>query len=169
MSQPQSDREQRFLAVIGENRRMLCKICYMYAADGEHFNDLYQEVLANLWQGLDTYRSEASMGTWLYRLALNTCVTYHRRNIRHSDGRVALDDAVHIEGDAGDDTHMRQLHTLYRLISGLSPLDKALILMWLDEKSYDEIADLSGLSRGNIATRLRRIKQKLVDRNSEEL
>ncbi|MDE6178168.1 MAG: sigma-70 region 4 domain-containing protein [Duncaniella sp.] len=64
---------------------------------------------------------------------------------------------------------MRQLRRLYQLISGLSPLDKALILMWLDEKPYDEIAELSGLSRGNVATRLRRIKQKLIDRNSAEL
>lgn len=166
---PKSDKETQFLAVVAEHRRMLCKICYMYATDGEHFNDLYQEVLANLWQGLGTFRAEAGIGTWLYRLALNTCVTYHRRNHRHSDGRVALDDAVHIEGDAGDDTHMRQLRRLYQLISGLSPLDKALILMWLDEKPYEEIAELSGLSRGNVATRLRRIKQKLIDRNSAEL
>lgn len=161
-----SDKEKRFIDIIDDNRRLLYKICYMYATDGEHFNDLYQEVLANVWQGLDTFRGDASVSTWLYRMAINTCVTYFRRNSRHSEGKVPIDDALHLEGDAGDNEHVERLRQMYRLISGLSGMDKALILMWLDEKSYDEIADMSGLTRNNVATRLRRIKQKLIERNN---
>lgn len=164
---PASEKERLFLSAIDTNRRLLYKICYMYATDGEHFNDLYQEVLANVWQGLDTFRGDSAISTWLYRMAINTCVTYHRRNSRHSAGKVALEDVVHLEGDAGDNEHLARLRQMYRLISGLSAMDKALIMMWLDEKSYDEIADLSGLTRNNVATRLRRIKQKLIERNHQ--
>lgn len=163
------EKESRFLAIIEENRRLLYKICYMYATDGDHFNDLYQEVLANVWQGLDTFRGTSSISTWLYRMALNTCITYFRRNSRHSRGKVQLESVIHLEGDTADAERLAQLRQMYKLISGLSGMDKALIMMWLDEKSYDEIADLSGLTRSNVATRLRRIKQKLIDRNKDQI
>ncbi|MCM1522550.1 MAG: sigma-70 family RNA polymerase sigma factor [Muribaculaceae bacterium] len=163
-----TEKERRFLGIIESHRSLLYKICYMYARDGEHFNDLYQEVLANAWQGLDTFRGEASLSTWLYRTAINTCVTYFRKNSRHTEGKVSLDSIVHIAGDAGDNSRIEQLKQMYHLISGLSALDKALILMWLDEKSYEEIADLSGLTRNNVATRLRRIKQKLIEKNNNQ-
>lgn len=139
----------------------------MYATDGHHFNDLYQEVLANVWQGLDAYRGAAAISTWLYRMAINTCVTYFRRNVRHTEGRLPLESVINMEGDADNSERLMQLRTMYKLISGLSGMDKALIMMWLDEKSYDEIAELSGLTRNNVATRLRRIKLKLIESNKE--
>lgn len=154
------------MELLARHRALIYKICYMYATDGEHLNDLYQEVLVNVWQGLDTYRGEAAEKTWIYRMAINTCVTYFRRTRRHSQGRVGLDEAYSLAGDDSAAEHLSQLQTMYRLIGGLPAMDKALILMWLDEKSYDEIADLSGLTRSNVATRLRRIKQKLVNSSS---
>ena len=166
MSTP-SDKERLFAEIIDSNRRLLYKICYMYATDGHHFNDLYQEVLANVWQGLDAYRGAAAISTWLYRMAINTCVTYFRRNVRHTEGRLPLESGINMEGDADNSERLMQLRTMYKLISGLSGMDKALIMMWLDEKSYDEIAELSGLTRNNVATRLRRIKLKLIESNKE--
>ncbi|MCM1162971.1 MAG: sigma-70 family RNA polymerase sigma factor [Muribaculaceae bacterium] len=164
--QKSSDKEQRFLDMLSRHRPLLYKICYMYATDGDHFNDLYQEVVANIWVGLDSYRGESALSTWLYRIALNTCVTYFRRNSRHTEGKMPLESVVHLQGDDGDSQRIEQLKEMYRLIADLSRIDKALILMWLDEKSYDEIAELSGLSRNNVATRLRRIKQKLIDKSN---
>lgn len=153
------------MQIIKDHRPLLYKVCYMYAVDGEHFNDLYQEVLANIWQGLESFRGEASIATWIYRTAFNTCFTYFRRNARHSEGRMPLESVLNLAGDDSDRERLERLRRMYALISGLSRIEKALIMMWLDEKSYDEIASLTGLTRNNVATRLRRIKLKLIEKN----
>ena len=160
------EKEKRFMAIVDDNRRMIYKVCYMYADDDEHFKDLYQEVLANLWQGLDSFRGDARMSTWLYRTAINTCVTYFRRNAKHDNGKVGLETLADTPGDDRD--HQSELRQMYRLIGGLDRMEKAIILMWLDEKSYDEIAGVTGLPRNTVATRLHRIKQKLKERNERE-
>lgn len=166
MSTQRADKEARFMAIVNDNRRMIYKVCFMYATDGEHLNDLYQEVLANVWQGMDSYRGESRMSTWLYRTALNTCITYYRHNGRHRQRKVGLDALAELANE--DDGRIARLNRMYRLISCLDKMDKALILMWLDEKSYDEIAEVSGLPRNTVATRLHRIKQKLIERNKQE-
>ncbi len=160
------DRERRFMTVVADNRRVIYKVCYMYASDQDHFNDLYQEVLANLWQGLDGFRGDSAGSTWIYRVAINTCVSYYRRNVRHTQGRVGLEGLDNMPGDDSD--RSGKLRQMYRLIGGLDKMEKALILMWLDEKSYEEIAEVTGLHRNTVATRLRRIKQKLIDKNNSE-
>ena len=148
------------MQIIADNRQLICKVCYMYADDSEHFNDLYQEVVANMWQGIASFRGEASLSTWIYRMAINTCVTFYRRNRRHSAATVGLDQVLEIPDD--NSSRAADLHEMYRLISTLEPMEKALILMWLDERSYDEISAVTGLGRNNVASRLRRIKLKLV-------
>jgi len=158
-------REAYFLEIVEKNRQLISKVCYMYATDGEHFNDLHQEVMANLWQGIGKFRGDSKISTWIYRICLNTCVTYFRRHNRYDGLRVPLDGVIEIPGDDG--TRLAQLHEMYRLISTLQPMEKALILMWLDERPYDEIAEVTGMSRNNVATRLRRIKQKLIKKGQE--
>ncbi|MDE6466304.1 MAG: sigma-70 family RNA polymerase sigma factor [Duncaniella sp.] len=159
------NKETRFMAILDDNRRLIYKVCYMYADDSEHFNDLYQEVLANIWQGLDSFRGDSRQSTWIYRVAINTCVTYYRRNSPHTSGRIPIENVTEIE--APDNSRGDQLREMYRLIGGLPKMDKALILLWLNEKSYDEIAEIAGLPRNTVATRLRRIKQKLVEQNNK--
>ncbi|MBQ3606069.1 MAG: sigma-70 family RNA polymerase sigma factor [Muribaculaceae bacterium] len=153
-----SEKEQQFIAIIESNRQVIYKVCYMYAADDDHFKDLYQEVLINLWRGIDRFRGDAQLSTWIYRTSINTCVTYYRRNHKH-------DEALSLEGvsvvDNDDGTRLQQIKEMYRLISRLDRMEKAIILLWLDEKSYDEISEITGLSRNNVASRLRRIKIKL--------
>lgn len=162
-----SARERRYLEIVEANRRLLAGVCYMYATDGDHFNDLYQEVLANIWQGLDTFRGEASITTWLYRTAINSCISYHRANRRHSEGKMPLEAVAGLTADDSDRAAM--LKMMYGLIADLRPLDKSMILMWLDERSYDEIAEVTGLTRNTVATRLRRIKQNLARRGNQDL
>jgi len=158
-------REQRFFKIVEENRQLISKVCYMYATDTDHFNDLYQEILANLWQALDTFRGEARISTWIYRMCINSCVTFFRRHRRHDSEKVALDNIVDIPGDDG--SRLENLRQMYRLISTLGAMEKAIILMWLDERPYEEIAEVTGLTRNTVATRLRRIKQKLVKLGSQ--
>lgn len=144
---------------------MMLKVCYMYANDENHLKDLYQEVLANLWQGIDSYRGSSKISSWIYRVAINTCVSYFRRYDRHSSMISHIDDAPEIGVE--DSSKTDELRTMYRLIYSLGKLDKAIILLWLDEYSYDDIAEMTGLSRNNVAVRLRRIKLKLIDKANQ--
>ena len=155
------------MELVDANKSTIYKVCYLYASGEEHLKDLYQEVLANLWQGLDSFRGEAKVSTWIYRTAINTCVTYFRRHDRHSSEMSSLDTLANV-ADTGDGGRSERLAEMYRLISQLNKMDKALILMWLDERSYDEIAEVTGMTRNNVATRLRRIKQKLIEQGKEE-
>lgn len=161
-----TEKESRFLTIVNDNRQLLYKVCYMYATDRDHFQDLYQEVLANIWEGLGTFRGDSALSTWLYRTALNTCVTFYRKHNRHSSEMMSLEVADGVMADDG--VRNEQLQEMYRLISKLSKIDKAIILMWLDERSYDEIAEVTGFTRNNVATRLRRIKQRLVDSGNRD-
>lgn len=159
------EKEQYFLDLVKQHRPMMLKVCYMYANDENHLKDLYQEVLANLWQGIDSYRGSSKISSWIYRVAINTCVSYFRRYDRHSSMISHIDDAPEI--GAEDSSKTDELRTMYRLIYSLGKLDKAIILLWLDEYSYDDIAEMTGLSRNNVAVRLRRIKLKLIDKANQ--
>lgn len=147
-----------FLEAVNANSGLIYKVCYMYAEDPDHLKDLYQEVMVNLWQGFSGFRGDARLSTWIYRIALNTCVSYIRRHGR--GGHEPLD-----ESTVGiiDESHERaaQLKMMYEMISALGRIDKAIIMLWLDEYSYDEIASLTGVSRNNVASRIHRIKQRL--------
>ncbi len=163
MTQP-TVKEQRFMELTERYRNLIYKVCYMYASDGEHLKDLYQDVLANLWQGLDGFREEALPSTWIYRVSLNTCVSSYRKRRRMGD-TVPLDLAADLEDDSDD--RAGNLREMYRLISQLDKMDKAIIMLWLDELSYDEIASVTGLTRSNVATRLHRIRQRLIRENNK--
>lgn len=147
---------------------VVAKVCYLYAGPGAPFEDLYQETLINLWVGLDSFRGEASPSTWIYRMALNTCITWHRRNDRYSDSTVDAAEAFGL-ADTGADPAVRaeqleELQMLHALIADLDPIDKAIITLWLDERPYDEIAEVTGISKNNVAVRLNRIKCRLVEK-----
>ncbi len=132
----------------------------MYADDVDHFHDLYQESLITLWQGIDSFEGRSKLSTWIYRACINTCISSRRRVSRHSVGRRSLDSIVDLPVD--DDSTVDNLHQMYDMIANLRDIDKSIILMWLDEMSYDEIAAVTGLGRNNIASRLRRIKMQLA-------
>jgi len=156
-------KEQEFEKIMADNRALIAKVCYMYATDSEHFKDLFQETQINIWQALDRFRGEASVSTWIYRITINTCISCFRQTRRHA-ATMLLDpsEMLAIADIATDDhEHAACLREMYTLINSLPALDKALIMMWLDEKSYQEIADVTGLTRTNVAARLSRCKQRL--------
>ena len=155
-----SDIEQQFNDIIKQISTMIKRVCYMYASDSEHFKDLYQESLINIWQGLQKFRGDSKISTWIYRTCLNTCISYFRKNGKN-DSAESLD-SVFIDIEEDSDEHLNNLKEMYRLISQLRKLDRAIIMLWLDEKPYDEIAEITGLSRNNVASRLRRIKESLA-------
>ena len=156
----EAQRKQLFETILSEYGPIVDKVCYMYSTGEDQHKDLYQECMANVWQGLRNFRGDSRLSTWLYRTCINTCITCYRRT-RREESNVPIDSAWQIEAD--DSSRTQELRTMYNLISSLSPVDKALIMMWLDEKSYDEISDVTGMPRNTVASRLRRIKSRLVE------
>lgn len=157
-------KEREFGELMTSHRGIITKVCYMYARSGEEFKELYQEVQINLWQSMDKFRGLSARSTWIYRVSINTCISCYRRNRRHED-TLSLSDAsmAELADHATDDQeHARCLREMYALINRLPALDRAIMLMWLDEKSYQEIADVTGLTRTNVASRLNRCKQRLA-------
>lgn len=161
--------EEQFLAILEQYRDIVAKVCYIYASDSTPFDDLYQEVLINIWQGMESYRGEAKMSTWIYRTAINTCISSYRRNLRHSAAHVDRLSDLKLDIEAGmDSNRLEEYHKLQSLISKLNPVDKAIISLWLDEKSYTEISAIIGISSSNVAVKLHRIKEKLTTMAREE-
>ncbi|WP_293674474.1 sigma-70 family RNA polymerase sigma factor [uncultured Parabacteroides sp.] len=152
------EHEQAFLDLVKEYRRLIYKVCYLYAKDGEHLKDLHQEVLVNLWQGFGSFKGDAKVSSWIYRVSLNTCISFHRKHDKITD-TLPLENLFELVSE--DDEKAAHLREMYQLISRLNRLEKAIIMMWLDEQSYEEIAGITGLSRNNIASKLKRIKEKL--------
>lgn len=140
------------------------KVCYFYATDRDEFNDLRQEALVNLWRGFSRFRGDASLSTWIYRVTLNSCVSFFRKH-RKNSSIVPIDEQADIMAESDEKAAM--LREMYRMIGRLDKADKALILLWLDEHSYDEIAEIMGQPRNTIASRLRRAKEKLISLNPE--
>ena len=128
-------------------------------------NDLYQEVVLNLWKAFPKFRRECKISTWIYRIALNTCISFIRKE-KNIPEIVTLTQ----EADRTEETDETQamLRQLYRMINRLGQLEKSIILLYLEEKSYEEIAEITGLTLTNVATKLSRIKDKLKKMNKEE-
>ena len=157
-SPPISQRE--FASLIREHSRIINKVCFFYATDKIPYEDLRQEVYVNIWQGLNEFRGESKISTWIYRVAVNSALMAHRS----SKSRVQTISIDLSQLDASteiDDTRRENLQTLQSLINRLEDMEKAIILLWLDEYSYEEIADTLGLKRNTVATKIHRIKEKI--------
>ncbi len=159
MKSPPSN-EREFADLIKDHSRIINKVCYFYATDTFPFNDLRQEVYINLWLSMGQFRGESKLSTWVYRVAVNTALM----SLRSSKSKVEtapVDFGLIDLSSELDDEQKENLQTLYALISRLDEMEKAIILLWLDEYSYEEIAETLGMKRNTIATKLHRIKDKL--------
>lgn len=150
--------EREFVAMIREYERVIYKVCYLYATPNAGLRDLYQEVALNLWKAYPKFRRECKISTWVYRIALNTCISFIRKE-KNMPEIIALAPSFD-RTDETDDTQ-EMLRQLYHLISRLGQLEKSIVLLYLEEKSYEEIAEITGLTLTNVATKLSRIKEKL--------
>ena len=151
--------EKEFLDMMEAQKRTIYKVCYVYAKDQDDLNDLYQEVVLNLWKSFPRYRGDSKLTTWVYRIAMNTCITFLRRSNARPQTIPMTSDVARLFAD--DEETAIQLKELYKLINQLGKLDRALILLWLEERSYQEIADILGISKNNVAVKLNRTKEKL--------
>ena len=149
--------EQDFSRIVREHKSTIYTVCYMFSKDEDEVNDLFQEVLINLWKGLQNFRRESDVRTWLYRISLNTCISCDRKKRKRK--MIPLSMNINPFTDSDDDS--RQVQQLNRRISQLGPFDRAIILLWLENMSYEEIGEIVGISTKNVSVRLYRIKEKL--------
>ena len=152
--------EQEFLSVIKEYERVIYKVCYLYTSRNATLNDLYQDVVLNLWRAYPKFRGECKISTWIYRIALNTCISFIRKE-KNVPETVTLTPYESEWMTEEQDSFQLMLKELYYLIGQLGQLDKSIILLYLEEKSYEEISEITGLTVTNVATKLNRIKEKL--------
>lgn len=156
-----SGEEQKFISLIREHQGLIHKVCMMYQQDYDNRNDLFQEIVLQLWKSFHTYRGEAKITTWMYRIALNTAISGYRklkRNIRTED----LQD-LHFNISENYPAYEREeeFARLQTAIRQLSEIERAMVMMALEEVPYEEIADTIGITQNNVRVRMNRIREKL--------
>ncbi|MBR4381068.1 MAG: sigma-70 family RNA polymerase sigma factor [Bacteroidaceae bacterium] len=148
--------ETKFAEMVREHKSTIFTVCFMFSKDQDEVNDLFQEVLINLWKGIGNFKGESDIKTWIYRVSLNTCISFERKKKRDT---LPLDMDVNLYEERDDDT--RQIKMLYNRINKLGFFDRAIVLLWLENLSYDEIAAITGITVKNVSVRLFRIKEQL--------
>ena len=149
--------EKEFEKIVREHKNTIYTVCFMFSKDADEVNDLFQETLINLWQGFKGFKEESSIRTWIWRISLNTCISSERKKNKLQTIPLSMD--INLYEDTDEDS--RQIQMLYSRINRLKPFDRAIVLLWLDNLSYDEIAAIVGISVKNVSVRLVRIKEEL--------
>lgn len=152
------DQEELFARLVRENKSTIYTVCYMFSHDEEEVNDLFQETLINMWKGIDSFREESKISTWIYRVALNTCLLQERKKKKEVKKVPLAMNVNFFEDNDADSTQVRMLH---QRIGKLGLVDRALVMMWLEGMSYDEIGAVMGISAQNVGVKLFRIKEQL--------
>jgi RNA polymerase sigma factor (sigma-70 family) len=154
------DKKDAFISAIKENERLIFKVAFIYTNNSDDKNDLVQEIIYQLWRSFDSFSGMSSLSTWMYRIAMNVAIS----QLKVSKRRVLT---VPMEGQILEhqDTNNEDVEERWRIfrqhIETLNLLDKGIVMLYLEDKSYEEIAEIIGISKSNVGTKLSRIKDKL--------
>ena len=147
--------EAEFLDMMQKYNRIIYKVTSFYVDEHNALDDLYQDVVLNLWKAFPNFREESQLSTWIYRIALNTCVSFYRKNTRRpACVEIMPDIKAYVEENEA-------VAELYACINRLGKLERALILLYLEDRPYKEIAEIMGITATNVSTKINRIKEKL--------
>ncbi len=159
------NKKEKFIKTIDDHKKIIYKIVNSYCQNKEDRKDLEQEIIIQLWNSFDNYNNDYKYSTWMYRIALNVAISFYRKekkwsikNDFYSEESIFKNEEETSEEQTGLDYHLKLLQ---EFIHNLNELNKALILLYLEEKSYDEIAEILGITKTNVATKISRIKLKL--------
>ena len=155
--------ETAFAQMVREHKNTIYTVCFMFSKDSDEVNDLFQEVLINLWKGFESFEGKSKVDTWVWRVSFNTCISQERKKKRNSP--IPLSMGIDLFNDKDDDT--RQVKMLYDRIHRLKPFDRAIVLLWLENMSYEEIAAIVGITAKNVGVRLYRIKEELKQMSNQ--
>lgn len=162
------DKKQFFEEVIRLHKAILYKVARVYCTDDGERQDLVQEMMIQIWLSVHKYNDKFKITTWLYRIALNVAISYYRKNTTRSKHQIGLEEiSLHKPTHEDADDNEQQLGLLEKFIDELKEIDKALMLLYLEDKSQLEISEILGISVSNVGTKTARIKEKLKIRFSQ--
>lgn len=156
--------KEQFISIVRENQNLIYKTCFSYCQNTESRKDLQQEILIQLWKSFEIYDGRVKISTWIYRVALNTAISFYRRESKVKKKVTTLNDEIIHLPDNYENSQQENISMLYRFIDEMNELDRALILLYLDDYKYQEIADILGITETNVATKISRIKKKLKEK-----
>lgn len=160
--------EKEFVKIITENQGIIHKVCSVYCDSEEDRRDLFQEILAQLWKSYPSFRQEAKFTTWMYRVALNTAITTFKKTKRQPDQSGLTIENVQLANEEYDPTTDEQMRLLHQAVARLSGIEKSIILLFLENKSYEEIAEITGITQNYVRVKMNRIKNKLKKQMNTE-
>lgn len=157
--------ETEFLNALENNRDKLFRICSVYSKDNEDAKDLFQEVLVHAWRSLGTFKGNSSMGTWMYRIALNVCLRFKSKYTKNQNRFIRLDSITITNFGAGKYgvEENEKLISLRKCVKKLNEGNKAIVILYLEGMAYKEISGILGLSENHVAVKVKRIKLKLMN------
>ena len=150
-------KEQEFEQLVRTHKATIYAVCYLFSKDQDEVADLFQECLINLWKSWAGYEGRSDVKTWIYRVSLNVCVSLDRKRKRHSTVPLTMDINPYEE----DNQNSQQMERLRQRINQLPPYDRAIVLLWLENMSYEEIGAIVGITAKNVSVRLVHIKEQL--------
>ena len=153
--------QDEFMRLLNSNKNIIYKICHVYCAGENDKADLAQEISYHLWKSATSYNANYKFSTWMYRIALNTAISHYRKKKKDVLVTPLSDHHFNKEDTGLNDEKEEQIARLYRFIGELSVLDKAVILLYLEQRTYKEIAEIIGLSVTNVSTKINRLKERL--------
>jgi RNA polymerase sigma factor (sigma-70 family) len=153
-----------FLSLINQHQNIIHKVCNIYLHDSADKEDLFQEITLQAWNAYKNFRGDSKFSTWLYRVALNTAISFYRK-----DKRRPVFESANEFPDQPDETNEieEQMKALHQSIGTLSKIDKALVMLYLEDYSYDEIGNMLGITANNVAVKMNRIKVKLKEESKK--
>ena len=156
---PQS--KEDFLSIIDANKRIIFKICNSYCKNADDREDLAQEIIFQLWKSWSSFNANYKLSTWMYRIGLNVAISFYRKERKTTDTVLMGDHVIEIADEQIEEILETKLNALQQFINELKPLDKALMILYLEEKPQKEIAEIMGITSTNVATKIGRIKEQL--------
>lgn len=158
--------EKEFIALLNQHQKIIYKVCNLYMQSHADREDLFQEITLQAWKAYGNFRGEAKFSTWLYRVALNTAITYYRKEKKKI---VFTTDEVPEQATGPQDPIEMQTKAMYAAIADLSRIDKAIVMLYLEDYSYNEISEVVGITPNNIAVKMNRIKGRLREQTQKHL
>lgn len=156
--------EQKFARLVKQHKQSIYTVCLMFAEDQDDANDLMQEALISIWKGLASLREDSNLKSWIWRVTMNTCITLDGQRRKHREIEASVADLL--SPTTEDNKQIRMLHDR---IHRLQPFDRAIVMLWLEDMSYDEIGQIVGISAKNVSVRLVRIREELKKMNEASL
>jgi RNA polymerase sigma factor (sigma-70 family) len=153
--------EKEFLHIIRENQGIIHKVCNIYCDLDEDRNDLFQEIVAQLWKSYPTFRNESKVTTWMYRVGLNTAITSFKKSKRRPDQNQLSNENFQLPDDGYENETEEQIKVLHLAVAHLTGIEKSIILLFLENKKYEEIAEITGITQNYVRVKMNRIKKKL--------